>query len=199
MRQITAAALLVAILTITTQAQSVYSAYWRMSPGSAASGNGVQNGGGVDVVYDSGSLLLDFDVSYVQEAKLYVGDGSSFRSQGEALLRVGKGVYIGGGMSAGVHRNSQYTKPQYQPMASFHYRPSLMMDIYGTVLFPAYGNDDGVRGYRGGYRTTIPATADKRWGIFAQIEYTHFAFTSGNRRYQAGSATFALGLSRITK
>jgi len=124
MRHITTAALLVTILTVSTQAQSVYSAYWRVAPSSASSGNGVQLGGGGDILYDSGSLLLDVDVSYVREAKLYVGDGSSFRSQGEALVRIGKGVYAGGGMAAGVHVNSQYTKAQYQPLASVHYRPS---------------------------------------------------------------------------
>jgi hypothetical protein len=199
MARITAAALLVAILSISTQAQSVYSAYWRMAPASPGSGNGVQIGGGADILYDSGSLLLDVDASYVREAKLYVGDGSTFRSQGEALLRIGKGIYAGGGMAAGVHRNSQYTKAQYQPMASVHYRPSMSVDLYGTVLFRAFGNPDNVVGYRGGYRATIPASQDKRWGIFTQIEYTHFAFTSGNRRYQAGSAMIALGLSRIGK
>jgi hypothetical protein len=197
MRQITIAALLVTILSISAQAQSVYSAYWRVAPSSASSGNGVQLGGGADILYDSGSLLLDIDVSYVKEAKLYVGDGSSFRSQGEALVRLGKGVYAGGGMAAGVHHNSQYTKAQYQPLASVHYRPSMMVDIYGTVLFPAFGNPDRVVGYRGGYRSTIPTSKDKRWGLFAQIEYTHFAFTSGGQRYQSGSAMFGVGISRI--
>jgi hypothetical protein len=199
MARITAAALLVAILTISTQAQSVYSAYWRVAPSSASSGNGVQLGGGADILYDSGSLLLDIDVSYVKQAKLYVGDGSTFRSQGEALVRLGKGVYAGGGMAAGVHVNSQYTKAQYQPLASVHYRPSMMFDVYGTVLFPAFGNPDRVVGYRGGYRSTIPTSKDKRWGLFAQIEYTHFAFTSGGRRYQSGSAMFGVGISRIEK
>jgi hypothetical protein len=199
MRQITAAALLVTILTVSTQAQSVYSAYWRVAPSSASSGNGVQLGAGGDILYDSGSLLLDVDVSYVREAKLYVGDGSSFRSQGEALVRLGKGVYAGGGMAAGVHVNSQYTKAQYQPLASVHYRPSMMFDLYATMLFPAFGNPDRVVGYRGGYRSTIPTSKDKRWGLFAQIEYTHFAFTSGGRRYQSGSAMFGVGISRIGK
>jgi hypothetical protein len=199
MVRIAAAALLVAILTISTQAQSVYSAYWRVAPSSASSGNGVQIGAGGDILYDSGSLLLDVDVSYVKEAKLYVGDGASFRSQGEALVRLGKGVYAGGGMAGGVHVNSQYTKAQYQPLASVHYRPSMMLDLYGTMLFPAFGNSDRVVGYRGGYRSTIPTSKDKRWGLFAQIEYTHFAFTSGGRRYQSGSAMFGVGISRIGK
>lgn len=197
MARIAAAALLVAILTISTQAQSVYSAYWRVAPSSASSGNGVQLGAGGDILYDSGSLLLDVDASYVKEAKLYVGDGSSFRSQGEALVRLGKGVYAGGGMAAGVHRNSEYTKAQYQPLASVHYRPSMLFDVYGTALFPAFGNPDRVVGYRGGYRSTIPTSKDKRWGLFAQIEYTHFSFTSGGRRYQSGSAMFGVGISRI--
>ena len=197
MARITAAALLVVTLSITTQAQSVYSPYWRVAPSSASSGNGVQLGAGGDILYDSGSLLLDVDVSYVKQAKLYVGDGSTFRSQGEALVRLGKGVYAGGGMAAGVHVNSQYTKAQYQPLASVHYRPSMMFDVYGTVLFPAFGNPDQVVGYRGGYRSTIPTSKDKRWGLFAQIEYTHFAFTSGGRRYQSGSAMFGVGISRI--
>jgi len=199
MRQITTAALLIAIWTATAQAQSVYSAYWRVAPSSASSGNGVQLGGGGDILYDSGSLLLDVDVSYVKEAKLYVEDGSSDRSQGEALVRLGKGVYAGGGMAAGVHVNSQYTKAQYQPMASVHYRPSMMFDLYATMLFPAFGNPDRVVGYRGGYRSTIPTSKDNRWGLFAQIEYTHFAFTSGGRRYQSGSAMFGVGISRIGK
>lgn len=199
MARLITAALLVAIISATAQAQSVYSAYWRVAPSSPSSGNGVQIGSGADILYDSGSLLLDVDVSYVKEAKLYVGDGSSFRSQGEAIVRIARGVYAGGGMAAGVHVNSQYTKAQYQPLASVHYRPSMLFDIYGTVLFPAFGNADRVVGYRGGYRSTIPMSRDKRWGLFTQIEYTHFSFTSGGQRYQSGSAMFGVGISRINK
>ena len=169
MRRITAAALLVAILTATAQAQSVYSAYWRVAPSSLSSGNGVQLGGGADLLYDSGSLLLDVDASYVREPKLYVGDGASFRSQGEALVRIRKGVYAGGGMSAGYHRNSQYSKAQFIPMASIHYGPSMLFDVYATILFPSLGNSDNVTGYRGGYRSTIPTSKDQRWGLFARV------------------------------
>lgn len=185
---------------IPVTAQSTYSAYWRVAPSSPSSGNGTQLGVGADVLYDSGSfLLVDIDASLVKENKLYVGDGTSFRSQGELLAKITKKVYAGGGLAAGVHWNSQYTKAQYQPMASIHYRPSIEMDFYGTILFPAWGNDNDVVGYRGGYRAIIPTSSDKKWGIFAQIEYTQFSFTSGGKRYNSGSAMFGVGLSKIQK
>jgi len=185
----------VVLLTATANAQSVYSGYFRVGPSLPSSGNGVQVGGGVDLVYDSGSWLLDVDASYVREAKLYVGDGQSIRTQGEALVRLGKGVYAGGGMAAGRHINSDYAKNQFLPMASIHYRPSMKSDLYFTYLFPAFGNADRVTGYRGGYRATIPTS--KRVGLFSQIEYTHFAFTSNGKRYQSGSVMFGIGISAI--
>lgn len=185
----------IVLLTATANAQSVYSGYFRVAPSSPSSGNGVQVGGGVDIVYDSGSWLLDVDASYVREAKLYVGDGQSLRTQGEALVRFGKGIYAGGGIAAGRHTNSDYAKNQFLPMVSFHYRPSMMYDAYFTYLFPAEGNVDKVIGYRGGYRATIPTS--RRWGLFSQIEYTHFAFTSAGMRYNSGSVMFGVGVSNI--
>ena len=187
--------LLALVLTTTAQAQSIYSAYFRVAPSAPSSGNGVQIGGGADILYNGGSWLFDADASYVREAKLYVGDGASLRTQAEVLARLGKGIYAGGGLAAGRHTNSDYTKNQFSPMASIHYRPAMTTDLYFTYLLPAFGNQDRVVGYRGGYRATIPTT--KRWGLFSQIEYTHFAFTSGGNRYTSGSAMFGVGLSRI--
>lgn len=199
MKRLVLIVLITFVSVMSANAQSTYSVYWRVAPSSPSSGNGAQLGVGTDILYDSGSLLFDVDASLVSEPKLYVGNGTSFRSQAEVLAKITKKVYAGGGLAAGVHWNSQYTKAQYQPMASIHYRPSLEMDFYGTILFPAWGNDNNVVGYRGGYRAIIPTSPDKKWGIFAQIEYTHFSFTSGGNRYQSGSAMFGVGLSKIQK
>jgi len=191
------ALLLALLLSTVAQAQSTYSAYFRVAPSAPSSGNGVQIGGGADILYNGGSWLFDADASYVREPKLYIGDGASLRTQAEVLARLGKGIYAGGGLAAGRHVNSDYSKNQLSPMASLHYRPAMTADLYFTYLLPAFGNQDRVVGYRGGYRATIPTPGN--WGLFSQIEYTQFAFTSGGGRYNSGSAMFGVGISRIQK
>lgn len=191
------ALLLALLLSTVAQAQSTYSAYFRVAPSAPSSGNGVQIGGGADILYNGGSWLFDADASYVREAKLYVGDGASLRTQAEVLARLGKGIYAGGGLAAGRHVNSDYSKNQFSPMVSLHYRPAMTADLYFTYLLPAFGNQDRVVGCRGGYRATIPTLGN--WGLFSQIEYTQFAFTSGGGRYNSGSAMFGVGISRIQK
>ena len=191
-------ALLLAVLALTCPAQDVYSIYSRLAPSSPSSGNGAQAGIGFDAVVQPGKhFMLDTDVSAVREAKSYVGDGWSIRGQGEGLIGV-RWFWFGGGMSAARHSNSQYTKVQYQPLASAHYRPSPLVDLYGTYLFPAFGNENNVTGYRVGYRGSLAQPG--KWGLFAQVEYTRFSFTTAfNEKMSANSFITGIGISRNVK
>lgn len=90
--------ILLTLLTITATAQDTASVYLRMAPASPSSGNGSQFGVGFDIYSSLGNrFALDADVSVVREAKLYVQDGWTFRSQGELLFRVAGPFLIGGG------------------------------------------------------------------------------------------------------
>lgn len=184
----------------TVFAQNIYSIYSRVSPPSTSSGNGAQFGAGVDIVYNVENIMFDVDISYVNEAKLYVGNGKTLRTQLEGLFNIYDSFYVGGGVLAGKHSNSQYTKVQYQPIASLHYRPSITRDLYVSLLFPAYGNDNNVRGVRGGYRGTFPLkSGTSNWGLFSQVELTYIRFISGGNNYSSASTTFGIGISKITK
>lgn len=192
------AVFLLAVLALTCPAQDVYSIYSRLAPASPSSGNGAQAGIGFDAVVQPGKhFMFDVDVSAVREAKSYVGDGWSIRAQGEGLIGA-KWFWFGGGLTAARHSNSQYTKSQYQPIASVHYRPSPLIDVYGSYLFPASGNENEVTGYRVGYRGAFARPGN--WGAFVQVEYTRFGFTTAfNERLRANSFVTGIGISRNVK
>lgn len=180
--------------------QDVYSVYSRLAPASPTSGNDAQIGIGGDIVIQKGRVFFDVDASFVREPKGYVGDGWTVRSQAEANVRVLPAIWIGGGWSASRHWNSSYAKSQYQPMITAHFRPSMSADFYLTALPPATGNDNDIRGYRLGYRGTLPISADKKWGMFTQVEYTSFTFRDFYQvKHGASSMTIGIGLSRIVK
>lgn len=189
------------ILTATIAAQDTASVYLRMAPQSSSSGNGSQWGIGFDIYSSLGShFVLDGDVSIVREPKLYVGDGWTFRSQGELLTRLPGSFLIGGGISAGRHSNSQYTKTQYQPMASVHYRPSMAVDVYGTYLFNGVGlnNENRLTSVRGGYRGVFPLSDNSHYGAFLQAEFSRFWFDQpGQGRLASQSFTWGIGVARI--
>lgn len=191
---------LLAILSGPCAAQDVFSIYSRLAPPSPSSGNGGQVGLGVDGVVHTGQhLMFDVDVSAVKEAKSYVGDGWTIRGQAEVLAGAGA-WWIGGGMTSGYHSNSQYSKGQYQPIVSVHYRPHLLLDLYGTYLFPASGNGNQVKGWRAGYRGVLRAAPGARYGMFVQVEYTQYSFLTafGDKR-AANTITTGLGISRIVE
>lgn len=192
------AILVAAFLSLTCSAQDVYSVYSRLAPASPSSGNGAQVGIGFDAVVQPGKhFMFDVDVSAVREAKAYVGDGWSIRAQGEGLIGA-RWFWFGGGLATARHSNSQYTKSQYQPIVSVHYRPNPLVDVYGSYLFPASGNDNNVKGYRVGYRGAFAQPG--KWGAFVQVEYTRFGFTTAfNERLKAGSFVTGIGISRNVK
>lgn len=192
--------LLCLFLTGTSLGQDVFSVYSRLAPPSPTSGNGGQAGIGVDTVIHAGQyLMFDVDASVVREPKSYVGNGWTMRGQAEGLVKVGD-FYVGGGLTAGRHQNSQYTKNQYQPIVSVHYRPHLLLDAYGSYLFPASGNENGIAGWRAGYRGVLRAAPKAHYGMFFQVEFTQYRFTTafGDRRTASGITT-GLGLSRIVE
>lgn len=192
--------LLWAALAVTCSAQDVFSVYSRLAPPSPSSGNGSQAGIGVDGVIQAGKyVMLDVDASVVKEPKTYIGNGWTVRAQAEALVGAG-GVFVGGGVTTARHSNSQYTKNQYQPMMSVHYRPNLLLDLYGSYLFPATGNENDVRGWRVGYRGVFRGSPKSRFGLFTQVEFTQFGFTTafGDRRTASGIVA-GIGLSRIVE
>lgn len=192
--------LLSTFLTGTAFSQDVFSVYSRLAPPSPSSGNGSQAGIGVDGVIRAGRyVMLDVDASVVKEPKTYVGNGWTVRAQAEALAGAG-GVFVGGGVTTARHSNSQYTKNQYQPMMSVHYRPNLLLDLYGSYLFPATGNENDVRGWRVGYRGVFRGSPKSRFGLFTQVEFTQFGFTTafGDRRTASGIVA-GIGLSRIVE
>ena len=187
-------------LATTCSAQDVFSVYARLAPPSPSSGNGGQAGIGFDgIVQVNKHALLDLDASVVKEPKSYVGNGWSVRAQAEGLIG-GSGVFVGGGITSARHSNSQYVKSQYQPLLSTHYRPRPFLDLYGSYLFPASGNDNNVQGWRGGYRGTFQSVPKSKYGMFVQVEFTQFRFTTafGDRR-KASGLMLGIGLSRIVE
>lgn len=195
--------ILLILLTASIAAQDTASVYIRMAPASPSSGNGSQWGGGFDIYSSLGNrFAFDADVSAVKEAKLYVGDGWTFRSQGELLYRVSGPFLVGGGGSYGRHSNSDYVKGQFQPMASFHYRPNMAIDFYGTYLFRGSGqnNENAATAIRAGYRGVYRLAPASKWGTFMQGEYTKFWFDQpGQGRLSSQSFTWGVGIARITE
>jgi len=188
------------LLTGTALSQDVFSIYSRLAPPSPTSGNGAQVGIGVDTVIHTGRyVMFDVDASVVREPKSYVGNGWTIRGQAEALVNLGNWS-IGGGMTAGRHMNSSYVKNQYQPLVTVHYRPHLLLDMYGTYLPKAAGNDNGVQGWRAGYRGVLRAAPTSPYGMFVQVEFTQYRFQTafGDKRSATGIVT-GLGLSRIVE
>lgn len=192
--------LLCLLLSVPCSAQDVYSLYSRLAPPSPANGNGAQVGIGFDFTSQPAQhLMFDVDLSVVREPKNYVGDGWTLRAQGEGLFGAGA-WWFGGGLISGRHSNSQYTKHQYQPVASIHFRPHLAGDIYAGYLFPGSGNGNAVSGYRFGYRGILRHERVSRYGFFVQVEYTRFGFrTEDGARRTGGVLTTGLGLSRIVE
>lgn len=194
---------LAALLSTTGAGQSTASVYFRIAPASPSSGNGMQTGVGFDLYspLDRGErFALDVDASIVREAKLYIGNGWTMRGQAEGLVRISGPLLVGGGISIGRHSNSNYTKTQYQPMLSFHYRPSMAMDFYGTYLFRGFGlnNENNLTSIRGGYRGVFPVSPGSKLGVFMQGEYSRFWFDQpGQGRLSSQSITWGVGLSRI--
>lgn len=192
---------LAALLSTTGAGQDHASVYFRLAPASPSSGNGMQTGVGFDIYSSLGNrFALDADVSVVREAKLYVQDGWTFRSQGELLFRVSGPFLIGGGGSFGRHSNSQYVKGQFQPMASVHFRPNMNVDLYATYLFRGTGqnNENNLTSIRGGYRGVFPVAPGSRLGVFMQAEYSRFWFDQpGQGRLASQSITWGVGMSRI--
>lgn len=187
---------LAAFLSWPCVAQDTLSVYARLAPAAPSSGNGYQIGVGVDgVVHPTSYLMFDVDTSVVKESKSYVGNGWTWRGQAETLVGA-KSFWFGGGILGSRHSNSQYTKWQYQPIASVHYRPRMEMDLYASYLFRAYGNDNQVQGYRLGYRGIVPVSG--RLGLFAQGEYTRFRFLdSFGQKHASGGWVSSIGVSRI--
>lgn len=189
------------LLTASVAAQDTASVYLRMAPASPSSGNGSQFGVGFDIYSSLGNrFAFDGDVSVVKEAKLYVGDGWTFRSQGELLYRVSGPFLIGGGGSFGRHSNSQYVKGQFQPMASVHFRPNMNVDVYATYLFRGTGqnNENNLTSIRGGYRGVWALAEGSKWGAFMQGEFSKFWFDQpGQGRLSSQSFTWGVGVARI--
>jgi len=187
-------------ITGTAFSQDVFSIYSRLGPPSPTSGNGAQVGIGVDTVIHTGQyVMLDIDASLVREPKSYVGNGWTVRGQAEGLVRLGD-WYVGGGMTSGRHMNSAYSKNQFQPLISLHYRPHLLLDMYGVYLPRAFGNDNGVQGWRAGYRGVLRAAPTSPYGMFVQVEFTQYRFQTafGDKRSATGIVT-GIGLSRIVE
>lgn len=186
-------------LTMAAFGQDTTSIYSRLAPPSPSSGNESQIGIGYDGLYTlKGRIFFDVDASAVREPKAYVGDGWSVRSQVEAGFRAKSGFMIGGGITTARHSNSQYTKSQYQPIVTAHYRPFLPLDVYLSYLFSGSGNDNDVQGYRIGYRGTFQTSNNPHWGAFVQVEYTRFKFTTSFReRITSNVTTLGFGVSRI--
>lgn len=189
------------ILTASVAAQDTAAVYLRVAPASPSSGNGSQFGVGFDIYSSLGNrFALDADVSVVREAKLYVQDGWTFRSQAEGLVRVAGPFLIGGGGSFGRHSNSQYVKGQFQPMASVHYRPNMNVDLYATYLFRGSGqnNENNLTSIRGGYRGVWALAEGSKWGAFMQGEFSRFWFDQpGQGRLASQSFTWGVGVARI--
>lgn len=192
--------LLSTFLTGTAFSQDVFSVYSRLAPPSPSSGNGGQAGIGFDGVIRAGKyVMLDVDASVVKEPKTYVGNGWTVRAQAEALVGAG-GVFVGGGVTTARHSNSQYTKNQYQPMMSVHFRPNLLFDLYGSYLLPAMGNENDVQGWRVGYRGTFQSVPKSKYGLFIQAEFTQFRFlTAFNDQRKASGLMLGLGISRVVE
>lgn len=192
------------LLTASVAAQDTASVYLRMAPASPSSGNGMQTGVGFDIYSSLGSrFALDADVSVVREAKLYIGDGWTFRSQAEGLVRVAGPILVGGGISLGRHSNSDYVKGQWQPMVSAHYRPNMMVDFYGSYLFSGRGhnNENRLTSARAGYRGVFPLAQGSKWGAFMQGEFSRFWFDqpiNGQvQRLSSQSFVWGVGVARI--
>jgi hypothetical protein len=192
--------LLSTFLTGTAFSQDVFSVYSRLAPPSPSSGNGGQAGIGFDgVVQVNKHALLDLDASIVKEPKSYVGNGWSVRAQAEGLIG-GSGVFVGGGITSARHSNSQYVKSQYQPLLSAHYRPRSFLDLYGSYLLPAMGNENDVQGWRVGYRGTFQSVPKSKYGLFIQAEFTQFRFlTAFNDQRKASGLMLGLGISRVVE
>lgn len=196
--------LVLLLLAAPVAAQSTASVYLRMAPASPSSGNGMQFGVGFDNYSElHDRFAIDVDVSVVKEAKLYVQDGWTFRAQGEGLVRVAGPFLVGGGLSFGRHSNSQYVKGQFQPMISAHYRPNMMVDLYGSYLFPGSGqnNTNHLTSIRAGYRGVWKLAPDSKWGAFMQGEYSRFWFDqpiNGQvQRLASQSFVWGVGVARI--
>ena len=187
---------LVAFLSWPCAAQDVISVYSRLAPAAPSGGNGSQAGIGVDgVVTPAKYLMFDVDTSVVREAKTYIGNGWTWRGQAEGLVGTAP-LWFGGGILAARHSNTQYTKWQYQPIVSAHYRPRPEVDAYITYLLRASGNTNGVYGYRVGYRGVFPTSP--KVGIFIQGEFTRFRFTdSWGNPYASNVWVSGFGISRI--
>lgn len=171
--------LLLLLLAAPAAAQSTAAVYLRTGPPSPSSGNGAQFGVGFDTysqLHDR--FAIDVDVSVVKETKLYVGDGWTLRGQAEGLVRVAGPILVGGGISLGRHSNSEYVKGQWQPMVSVHYRPSMMLDFYGSYLFSGKGqnNENRLTSIRAGYRGVWRLAPQSKWGAFMQGEFSKFWF-----------------------
>lgn len=193
--------LLLILLAIPAFGQDTLSVAARIAPASESSGNGGQWGVLVDAYKSLGNrLAVDAEASVVKETKLYVGDGWTFRSQGELLVRVAGPFMVGGGGSYGRHSNSQYVKGQFQPMASVHFRPNMSVDLYGTYLFRGSGqnNENNLTSIRGGYRGVWALAEGSKWGAFMQGEYSKFWFDQpGQGRLSSQSFTWGVGIARI--
>lgn len=184
--------------------QSTASLYFRAAPASSSAGNGAQIGAGVDVysqLHDR--IAIDIDLNAVRETKLYVGDGWAFRAQAEGLARIAGPWWAGGGFAFGRHANSQYTKSQWQPMASLHFRPHMGIDLYGSYLFPGTGmnNDNRLTTLRAGYRGVWRIDPASKWGIFLQSEFSRSWFdqpiNNQVRRLASNGLVFGIGAARI--
>ena len=176
--------------------QSYYSPYFRFATPSKSSGNDPQIGVGLDVNQKiTNNIRLDADISAVYEPKSYVGDGYSYRSQAEIGYNIFNNVYTFLGASGAVHKNSSYTKKQYQPIASIHYIPANYLDLYFTRLFTANGNDNKLSGMRLGYRGYLKETSSNK-SMFLQVEVTRISFTDYFAiRHNALYTTFGIGIS----
>ena len=199
MKLITITFLIITACPAISAGQSISSLYFRIAPPSTTSGNGGQIGAGVDGIYPlTGKIYADVDLSIVGEVKSYVGDGWTLRGQSEALYQVNRAFLIGGGVTGARHTNSQYTKYQYQPIISSHYRRSPAIDLYVSYLMKASGNDNELQGYRVGYRGTYAQSNNKRTGLFFQVEYTNFRFLTAFRDQRSSSViVLGIGLSHI--
>lgn len=191
---------LVLLFSTTIIAQSYYSPYARTATPANSSGNSAQIGVGMDINQRVGDKLrLDIDFSAVYEAKTYVGDGFSYRSQGEFGAEVLDNIWVLAGGSASLHTNSQYKKVQYQPMISVHYIPSSVLDIYYTALLPAYGNNNDVKGHRVGYRGYLSGSGGK-YPVFFQTEFNTITFKDAFLNlHRSNYVTFGVGIAFKSK
>lgn len=187
--------IVVFLFSSTAFSQTYYSPYFRVAPASRNSGNSAQLGAGVDVNSTiDGRVIVDADISLVYEPKSYVGNGFSFRSQAELGYKFTDKWFLAGGGSVARHTNSQYTKYQYQPMISAHFNPNKALDLYGTALLPAYGNDNDVKGARIGYRSYLEQP-NRNSSLFVQVEFTRFSFKDYYRNtHYANSIVFGVGI-----